>query len=210
MPPVCGMTEAYNLETLLNRLCDSTDGETVSVRDLLQAVGQRAYGPVLTVLGFVSISPLTLIPGANWLVSGVILVFALQMAVGRAYPWIPGRALSVTFPRAYLVTGVSNFSAFAIWVDRIIQPRLPWLTRPPFLQLAALICVVAALVSLPLGFIPFGPVLPGITVLLFGLALTARDGLLLVAASGALLGSAGLLLHVWSLLPLSSLDFWPW
>jgi hypothetical protein len=201
------MADAYNLETLLARLCDSTEGETISVRDLLDAAGARAYGPVLTVLGFISISPLTLIPGANWLVSFIILVFALQMALGRAYPWIPARALRVTFPRHYLVSGVRDFRGVARQIDRLIQPRLTWLTGAPFLQLVALICISAALVSLPLGLIPFGPVLPGVAILLFGLAVTARDGVLLIAACAALFGSGTLLLHVWSLLPAFSLDF---
>ena len=77
------MTKVRNLRTLLQSLCSETDGETVSVGDLLNAVGRRAYGPVLLLLGFISISPLTIIPGASVLMALITLIFAIQMVIGR-------------------------------------------------------------------------------------------------------------------------------
>ncbi|MEM9055081.1 MAG: hypothetical protein AAGB16_07130 [Pseudomonadota bacterium] len=48
---------------------------------------------------------------------------------------------------------------------------------------------------------PLGPVLPSLTVLLFGLAITARDGFLLVLAGATLFGAVLLMLRAWSALP---------
>ena len=73
--------------------------------------------------------------------------------------------------------------------DRILRPRLSFLTRKPFLQVVALMCVAAALVTFPLGLVPFGPVLPGLTILVFGLGLMARDGIVILLASSGLIGS---------------------
>ena len=67
------MAEVRNLRTLLQSLCSGTEGETVSVTDLLNAVGRRSYGPVILLLGFIAISPLTIIPGANVLVALITL-----------------------------------------------------------------------------------------------------------------------------------------
>ena len=85
------MSKVRNLRTLLQSLCNETEGETVTVGDLLNAVGRRSYGPVILLLGFIAISPLTIIPGANVLVALVTLIFAVQMVIGRQYPWVPKR-----------------------------------------------------------------------------------------------------------------------
>ncbi|WP_300377914.1 exopolysaccharide biosynthesis protein [Henriciella sp.] len=186
-------SEVNNLRSLLTSLGDRTEGESVSVADLLNAVGRRSHGPVLLLLGFIAVSPLSLVPGANWLVALVTFIFAMQIVVGLKYPWLPRRALAVSFPRKYLLSGIKHLEPHAYVVDQILQPRLVFLTRIPFINIVALACVAAALITIPLGLIPFGPLLPGLTVLLFGLAITARDGAVLLIAGAALFG-AGLLL----------------
>ncbi len=187
------MTEVHNLQSLLHSLGENTQGETVSVRDLLSAVGRRSYGPILLLLGFISISPLTIIPGANWLVALVILIIAVQILFGRAYPWVPRRALEFTFKRKYLVDGIENAQKYARPIDRWLKPRFIFLTEPPFMQLVALICIGAALITFPLGLIMFGPVLPGLAVLLFGLGVAARDGLVIALSAAALAGAIALM-----------------
>lgn len=195
------MENVHNLQSLLKSLCTQTTGETVSVGDLLNAVGRRSYGPVILLLGFIAISPLTLVPGANSLVAVVILIFALQMVIGRAYPWLPKKALEFSFPRKHLLAGAEALDKHAHTVDQLLKPRFTFLTRAPFVQLVALALVGAALVTIPLSFIPLGPVLPSLTVLLFGLAITARDGFLLVLAGATLVGAILLMIRAWSVLP---------
>lgn len=195
------MTEVRNLHTLLQSLCSETEGETVSVSDLLDAVGRRAYGPVLLLLGFIAISPLSIIPGANFLIALIILIFALQMVIGLRHPWIPNRALEFRFPRDHMVRGVEIVGKYVAFVDRFLKPRLTFLTQIPFVNLVALACVAAALVTFPLSFIPFGPLAPSFAVLLFGLAITARDGFVLLLAGASLGGACYILVRVWSVLP---------
>ncbi|MEM9937600.1 MAG: exopolysaccharide biosynthesis protein [Pseudomonadota bacterium] len=195
------MADVRNLRTLMQSLCSETEGETISVADLLNAVGRRSYGPVILLLGFISISPLTLIPGANSLMAIITLIFAVQMVFGRAYPWLPKKALAFTFPRKYLVQGVAAAEGYAGTLDRFVKPRLTFLTRSPFVQVVAIACVAAALVTIPLSFVPLGPVLPSLTILLFGLAITARDGFLLVLAGASLAAAVYVMFRVWNLIP---------
>lgn len=195
------MAKVRNLRTLLQSLCSETDGEHVSVGDLLNAVGRRAYGPVLLLLGFISISPLTIIPGASVLMALVTLIFAVQIVIGRPYPWIPKKALEFKFPRKYMVQGVAVADKYVVQVDRFLKPRLTFLTNAPFVQLVALACVGAALVTLPLSFVPLGPLIPSLAVLLFGLAITARDGFVLVLAGASFAGACYILMRVWAVLP---------
>ena len=195
------MTQVRNLRTLLQSLCSETEGDSVSVGDLLNAVGRRSYGPVILLLGFIAISPLTIIPGASVLVALITLIFTLQMVFGRPYPWIPKKALEFSFPRKHMVSGVEMADKYVVQIDRFLKPRLGFLTRPPFVNLVALACVGAALVTLPLSFIPFGPVVPSLAILLFGLAITARDGFIIILAGASLAGACYVLIRVWAVLP---------
>lgn len=195
------MTEVHNLGSLLQSLCEGTEGEKVTVGSLLDTVGRRSYGPVLLMLGFVSISPLTIIPGANWLIALVTFIFALQIVVGWRRPWIPDRLLRFEFPRKYLTQAVSASEKYVSMIDAFLKPRLTFLTDPPFVQLIALVCVAAALITFPLGFFPFGPLLPGLTVLFLGLGLAARDGFMLIIAGLALAGACYVTIRVWNALP---------
>ena len=195
------MANVHNLESLLASLTDCTSGDEVTVRDLLNAVGRRSYGPILLLLGFIAVTPLTIIPGTSWLVALITLLIAGQIVIGRKFPWVPRRVLDVSFPRSALVAGVEQARKYVRPVDRVLKPRLAFLSGSPFIALAAMVCVAAALLTFPLGLFPFGPVLPGLTVLLFGLGLTARDGFVLVAAGAGLAGAIWLLLRVWSALP---------
>lgn len=184
-----------NLKSLLQSLVNNTEGDEVSVRQLLQAVGRRAYGPVLLLLGFISISPLTIIPGASWLVATLTLIFSLQIVIGRHTPWLPKQALDFKFKRDLLVQGAKGGVKYAHMVDALVRPRLTFLTAAPFVQIVGLMCVLAALITYPLGLVPFGPLLPGLAVLLFGLALTARDGVVVLLAALAFSGAAVILVR---------------
>lgn len=195
------MADVHNLQSLLRSLCSETSGERVTVGDLLNAVGRRSYGPVILLLGFVAISPLTLVPGANSLVAVIILIFALQMVIGRDYPWLPKRALEFSFPRKHLISGAEKLDKHAHTIDQLLRPRMVFLTKSPFVQIVALALVAAALVTIPLSFIPLGPVLPSLTVLLFGLAISARDGFLLIMAGATLVGAVLLMIRAWEALP---------
>ena len=195
------MAQVRNLRTLLQSLCNETEGERVTVGDLLNAVGRRSYGPVLLLLGFISISPLTIIPGANVLMALITLIFAVQMALGQHYPWVPKKALEFSFPRKHLISGVAAADKYVAQVDRFLKPRLTFLTQSPFAQLVAVACAGAALVTLPLSFVPLGPVIPSLAILLFGLAITARDGFVLVLAGASFAGACYILMRVWAVLP---------
>jgi hypothetical protein len=59
-----------------------------------------------------------------------------------------------------------------------------------------LICIMAAVITYPLGLVPLGPLLPSLTLLLLGLALTARDGMVVVLAAVSFGAAMYLLLQV--------------
>ena len=62
---------------------------------------------------------------------------------------------------------------------------MTFLSKPPFVNLVAVMCLLAALITFPLGLIPFAPLAPGLAVVFFGLGMVARDGLWLALGSAA-------------------------
>lgn len=192
-----------NLQSLLDRVSEECrldrGAESIAIGDLLTTVGRRAYGPLLLLIGLFGISPLTAIPGLTWLSALLVLLVAGQMALGRQTPWLPKKALSVEVSRQLVRKGVVAARPWAKRIDAFIAPRLTFLSAPPFVNLVALVCVLAALVTFPLGVIPFAPLAPGLAVVLFGLGITARDGVLLtlgmVVVAGATYLASGALMQ---------------
>lgn len=187
--------------------CDPSEGaEKVLVGDLLDQVGRRAYGPLLLVVGLFSISPLSVVPGMTWFAAALTLVLAVQMLLGLPKPWLPRRALNMQISRRALVSGIAKARPMAKGVDVLLKPRLEFFSQPPMVNIIALMVIIAALVTFPLGFVPLGPLLPGIAVVLFGLGMSARDGVILALGSGLVGLAAWAMLQV----PLPSLALIPW
>lgn len=171
----------------LAAVLDGIDGtiDRQSARDgvplgvVLSAVGRRSYGPLLLILGVFALSPLTVVPGLTALTAIVTLIIALQMAVGAKRPWLPRRMLRLNVPRGPLFSFVDRVRPTVAQVEGVwLRPRLEFLCSGPGAFLIAMCVALAALITLPLSIIPFGPLLPSLAVLLFGLGLTMRDGVL--------------------------------
>jgi hypothetical protein len=187
-----------NLSGLLDRIVESADAPDnaadghVSIREILAYVGRRSYGPLLLFIGLFSISPATIVPGMTWLSAGMTLLVAGQMALGRPYVWLP--RLDASFKAQAVRGAAEKLRPWARRIDAVLKPRLCFLSSPPAAIIIALLCIAAALVTFPLGFIPVAPVAPGLAVALFGLGMTARDGVAILL--GTIPGTiAGLL--VW-------------
>jgi hypothetical protein len=185
-----------NLTGLLDTLCGlvdcgrpGTDIETVEVRAVLGAIGRRAYGPLLLGLGLFSLSPLTLLPGANVATALLIGLVALQLMVGAPRPWMPAPLLNATLSRQLLLKSIDLMRPWAARVDRVLRPRLTFLTRAPLVSVVGLVVLAVAVITVPLSFVPLGPVVPGLAVVVLGLGLVAKDGLVMLVGAGVVVGA---------------------
>lgn len=73
--------------------------------------------------------------------------------------------------------------------DKVIRARLTWATREPFIHIVAGLCILLACTVPPLEAVPFASTAPFGTIGLFGLALIARDGLLVLIGFALALGA---------------------
>lgn len=191
--------DAATLCAVLDRIDHTIDRDSardgVPLAVLLSAVGRRSYGPLLLIMGVFAVSPLTIVPGVTILAALVTLAIALQMAVGSKRPWLPRRMLAFKVPRRPLFRFIDGVRPHAAQADGVwLKPRLQFLCDGPCAFLVAVCVAAAALITIPLSLIPFGPVLPSLAVVLFGLGMTARDGALVGVGMGVILGSLALAL----------------
>ncbi|MGE0408888.1 MAG: exopolysaccharide biosynthesis protein [Amphiplicatus sp.] len=175
-----------NLTGLLDRLCElfgEGGDNAVAVRDLLRAIGVRAYGPLILAIGLFAVSPISYIPGTTWASASAAALIAGQLAIGRKTPWLPKRALEASFSTGALVKSVAVIRPWARRIDRVVKPRLVFLAAPPLANLFAALCMLAALTCFPLGLIPFAPTAPTYGIALIGLGLTTKDGVVLLISA---------------------------
>ncbi|MBL8546615.1 MAG: exopolysaccharide biosynthesis protein [Hyphomonadaceae bacterium] len=182
-----------NLESVLDEIvakCDTDDTpDALTLDEILDSVGRRSYGPLLLVIGLFAISPATIVPGMTWLAAALTLLVAGQMALGLPRIWLPRKALQARLPREAVRSGIDKGRGAAKFIDKLLKPRLTFLSKPPFVNLVALMVIAAALITFPLGLIPFAPLAPGLAVVFFGLGMVARDGVWLALGGAVMAGT---------------------
>jgi hypothetical protein len=127
-------------------------------------------------------------------VAGAItLLVALQMALGLHRPWLPKAVLNLKVPRQPLFAFIDTARPKVERMDgALLKERLSFMSAPPFVIVVALCVAAAALVTFPLSIIPLAPLAPGAAVVLFGLGMTARDGLWLAFGIALTAGASAL------------------
>ncbi|WP_395671773.1 exopolysaccharide biosynthesis protein [Phenylobacterium sp.] len=185
--------EPKNLEDLLSKLDRAADskGAKVSVGEIMETVGKRSFGPLLLLTGLLGMTPVSAVPTAPTIIATITFLVAVQLLFGREAVWIP-RALEKLSLKAERVRKAASISRRpARLVDRLVKPRLSILTRPWADRMVAAVCILAALATPPLELLPFVAFVPALAVATFGLALVARDGLLVLIALVIVAGGLG-------------------
>lgn len=202
----CSLIEGFHVASsqpediadILTKVVNAGGSETVSFRDVLDAFGQRLFGPMLMVPAFIAVAPTGAIPGMSLITGSVIGLIAGQLLLMRKTPWLPQKLTQASLSQEKLAQSVERAQPYVEKVDSFIRPRLTGLTEPPFQQVLAAICIAMALSMFPLALLPFAVAIPGAAVLLIGIGLTTHDGYF--ALAGSILALVALILPpVWAL-----------
>lgn len=173
------------------------DCESLTVGDLMEAVGNRSYGPFLMLPALLGITPVGGIPGVPSALAAIIILFAVQMMFGLDHLWLPGFLQKRKLRADQVRQSLDKMRPWAKRMDRWFRGRLDRLTAEPFVQIAAAACVLLALAIPPLELLPFAVAVPSLAIAMFGLALLVSDGILMLAACGvtglAVAGGVGLI-----------------
>ena len=179
---------SQSLSALLRGLCEHPDRK-ISVGEIVDIFGRRAFGALLFVFAAPNLLPLP--PGSSTILGAPLMLLSPQVAVGIHAPWLP------RFIEDREMTGeelAKSFGKLLPWIERIekvSRPRLDFMFGAVGDRLIGLICTLLSFVLiLP---IPFGNLLPALTIGVLGFALAQRDGVLallgylLAATSGGVL-----------------------
>lgn len=171
------------LESILIQAIENTEGDSVSLGKLLDLYDDRSFGPIFTLLGLlVIIPPISTIPTLPTATAIVLLLFSFQMILGFDHIWLPRRLRDAAISKEKLRYAHRKSKSTLQFIDRRVSDRIGWVTDGPARYFAAILVCMLALCMPPLEFVPFAVTLPGTAIVLIGLALVARDGVLMLSA----------------------------
>lgn len=187
-----------SVESVLDTLDEIADNEDdVTVGDVTDALGGRGFGPLITLPALLILTPLGGIPMVPTLMAVIIALFAVQLVMRKDALWLPDMLRSRGVANQKVKQATDKLRGTAKWLDRTFGDRLVALTRPPAPMLVALVILLLCALVPPSEIVPFAALLPMGAIALLGLALTLRDGaLVLVGLIGAALGLAGIITWV--------------
>lgn len=171
------------VNAIFDELCEAgKTSDSVTMGQLMEAMGQRGFGPFLFVPALIEISPIGGIPGVPTLLACIIMLFAAQIALGRHHMWSPQFLKRQGIGSGTLRKALSKMRPLADWLDRWFHGRLEGFVGPVATRMAAVFVIVLCLTVPFLEFVPFASTAPMAAIALVGLAITVRDGALMLAA----------------------------
>ena len=173
------MAQNIELEQIITKLKTASDGEEMSLDDVVLAFEERGFGPLLIAPALLALLP---IPGVPSLCGIVIIFMAAQILIGRDRPWLPQRIRQISIGREKLVNWADKALPYARKIDKLIKPRLYPLTGQAAIRIMAAVCIFLALMIIPLELLPMAAAVPALALILIGLALSSNDGILMCIA----------------------------
>ncbi|MDO1584071.1 exopolysaccharide biosynthesis protein [Rhizobium oryzicola] len=171
------------LEELPHRLKD----KAATLGDLLSVLGERAVAMVLLVFAIPAIIPTPGLP-AGFIFGTALALLSVQLIWGAERFVLPRRLAGIPMPAALLRAMANKLAPWLAYLERFLKPRARYLSgRKALPVLGVVVLVMAILIALP---IPFGNILPGLSVFLIALGIAERDGVAIGA--GLLFGVAAL------------------
>ena len=165
---------------MLRAIADRHD--KVTIGDVLDAIGDRSYGPALLIPALLESTPLGGIPSVPTFLALFIAIVASQLLFDKDHIWLPAFIQKRSVSASKLHTAADKLDPLASHVDRWFHGRSPRFVKQPWPRVAAALVIVLCLTVPPLEFVPFASSAPMLPIAAFGLALLARDGLLMITA----------------------------
>lgn len=178
--------EHKSASDVLRAVINSAKGETISIGEIIEAFGERAFGFVLILFSLPNCVPAP--PGIAGVVGTPVLIFGIQMMLGHKHPWLPGfirrRTISLSKFKRLIDVAEPKLRRLESWCKpRLIQ--LFGVVGDRMVGLFAFLVALSVLIPFPGTNFP-----PSIALVIVSIAVMEEDGYLLIG--GYLLGIAGL------------------
>lgn len=152
--------------------------EPISVAEIRDALADRSFAALLVVFSAINLLPWP--PGTTLVLGLPIVIIAVQLMLGKGSAWLPRFVMRKTLQPQQMLSMTQKLWPILRRVEYYIKPRY-WPMQHHLAErlIGVFVLVMGLAVTLP---IPFGNWFPALSTTLAGLALSERDGLLLVVS----------------------------
>ncbi len=164
---------------LENLLIDLPQTERADIGQIVSVL----RGKVFAILILVFALPVSIpnIPGISALFAPLIIVPAIFMVLNEKKPRLPKFISSISFQTKHLRFAIEKSLPFVKQLEKLISPRLSFLSSGFAIYFLALEIVFLSLILLlP---IPLGNMMPAIAIAIIALGILENDGLLIIVAN---------------------------
>lgn len=170
-----------SLSETLTQTARSINGETITLRQLFELIGEQGlllFCMFLTIPFLIPVS----IPGVSTVFGAAIILIAVSITLNRV-PWLPQRLMNRPIATENLVPTLEKGAQMVARFEHYIRPRLQNLTTGAAVNRlnGAALVFSGVLLMFPLGLVPFSNTLPGLAILFLSIGILQRDGLFIVA-----------------------------
>ena len=190
------------LSQVLQDALDELKGDSVTLQQISDQLGTRAYGAFIVLMSLPNF-----IPGISVLSGMILLIFSFQMFLGIEKPWLPRFISQFSLKRSTLQKAMNKVLPSLEKFERYIRPRLVFMSAP-----IAIRCMGAAIVFLSLIIlfpIPFSNLIPALALLFLAFGMMQKDGLaVLMSALIGIIYCTIFLWLIWAMLSHFMLTIW--
>jgi hypothetical protein len=177
---------ALKTSEILAGLAAGQQAGRITVREVVAALGERAYSLLIVVLALPNCLPM---PPPIPLICGILLALvAVQIFTGRPQPWLPQRLLDCSLARKDVVRAATRAVPWLQRLEQVARPRFGVLASDQAMRL-----IGVALLAFSLALVFAAPIIGqiplGLGIALVGLGLVERDGYVVIG--GLVVGSIG-------------------
>ncbi len=186
--PGSSQPNSWRTSALLRAFVTNHTEPRISLGALRDALDDRGFGVLLFFFAFPNLIPLN-IPLLSAVLGLPLVLLAAQLSYGGHKPWFPAWLANRSFQRQSFATAVLHMLPYLERTERLLRPRLTVLLSWTAERLIGVaLFILAVVLTLP---IPFGNLLPALSIAIVGLALVEKDGVAVLV--GLAVGVASLI-----------------
>jgi len=156
----------------LLELIGAREAADVSVADILETFGNRAFGAMMFVFAAPLVLPMP--PGVSAILGAPLMFITFQWMLGRRTLWLPKALLERTMSMSDFRNLMGKLTPYLERLERRLRPRLTFMYNPLGDRIVGALCfALSIIVFLP---IPFGNMLPSFAIAAFAIGGAERDG----------------------------------
>jgi len=171
------------VSSIIEAFVDGWRGETVSVGEIIEALGNRGYAVLMLILALPNLFPIY-IPGLSPVTGLPLIYICWQLVIGRPVPRLPKWLNQRKISAQRFASVMRRVLPALRGVERVLKPRLIDLVSQRGERIIGIGCLL--MLTILINPLPATNWLPALAISCAALAILERDGLLVIA--GILVG----------------------